>query len=450
MNSEDHSASPGPRHVQCSGEGAEPPDRGWRHALAAHGFNPDRAVLISASVLDAGRRVYRCEDKAYKIVLHSLESTADRRARTLEAEYDLLVKIGDMSGIPHALGYRCLEHSEVLELEFINAHPWGGRFGGAPMVLLAFPRLLRLIHRLSRRGVVHGDLKPENVLVDASGKPWLVDFDQAQLCPTGVSYLVNFLGMTVGKVKAHYGLLQFIREWALSALPGPVMRLIKVLKKVLLGSRRRRIPALQPLPIDASPRLRLLHEAWRIGASSDANAPGDGVCYYSMIVDGFLLPGERPWTERWELLKAHVSFRDARLLELGCNLGLLSTFAAVSAGAAVLAADGDSTILEANRLVQQAFGVRYRTVRCDFDNDLSWEEELAAFAPSIVVALSVLNWVADKNRFLRFLGRFPTVVFEGHEAVSTERARLTEVGFRDIEVIGWSERGRAVLVGHQR
>jgi serine/threonine-protein kinase PknK len=40
-------------------------------------------------------------------------------------------------------------------------------------VFLALSRIVRALHR---RGVVHGDIKPANVIVDPSGEPWLIDF----------------------------------------------------------------------------------------------------------------------------------------------------------------------------------------------------------------------------------------------------------------------------------
>jgi undecaprenyl-diphosphatase len=40
--------------------------------------------------------------------------------------------------------------------------------------------LWRQVGLLHRAGIAHGELVPANVLVDADGRPWLVDFDHAQ------------------------------------------------------------------------------------------------------------------------------------------------------------------------------------------------------------------------------------------------------------------------------
>ena len=99
--------------------------------------------------------------------------------------------------------------------------------------------------------------------------------------------------------------------------------------------------------------------------------------------------------------------------------------------------------------MQQAFGTHYRTVQCSFDDSRSWEEELAAFRPTVVTALSVLNWVAQKDRFMRFLGRFDKVLFEGHESEVIESRRLEAVGFNHVELLAKSERQRPVILAYR-
>jgi hypothetical protein len=80
----------------------------------------------------------------------------------------------------------------------------------------------------------------------------------------------------------------------------------------------------------------------------------------------------------------------------------------------------------------------------DFDEQ-GWEDRLASFRPDVVTALSVVQWVADKDRFLQFLGRFPELLYEGHDPVDIERARLLGAGFDRVELIGESERSRPLL-----
>jgi cyclopropane fatty-acyl-phospholipid synthase-like methyltransferase len=141
-----------------------------------------------------------------------------------------------------------------------------------------------------------------------------------------------------------------------------------------------------------------------------------------------------------------TTYTNRRVLELGCNMALLSTFALREAGAqTALAVDCDPTILDAAAKIARAFGMAPEFRRIDFDRDTGWEDQLEAFRPDIVVALSVLHWVQDKARFLAFLGRFDEVIFEGHDSSRIERCRLRLAGFTEIDLVDTSERGRAIL-----
>ena len=101
-------------------------------------------------------------------------------------------------------------------------------------------------------------------------------------------------------------------------------------------------------------------------------------------------------------------------------------------------------------IVAEALGVQPQFRRIDFDRDGNWEDQLAAFRPDVVVALSVLHWVQDKARFLAFLGRFDEVIFEGHDSSRTERRRLLQAGFTEIDLVDTSERGRPLLRARKR
>jgi len=235
-----------------------------------------------------------------------------------------------------------------------------------------------------------------------------------------------------------------VKRTAKSIMPAAVLRLGRRLQRLFYGYGWRLPPALGRLPPGASPELALAHRAWQTAAGAEANQVH--ICYYSMEFEGFLLPGERPWEPRWQLLQGVVSSKGARVLELGCNLGLLSTYALRNGAADAFGVDIDETLLQAHSLLQQAFRVSYRTKHLDFDDQVPWEEELTAFRPTIVTALSVLHWVRDVPRFLRFLQRFDVLLYEGHDRDPVERARLAQAGFGDISLVGRSERNRSVFL----
>jgi SAM-dependent methyltransferase len=203
---------------------------------------------------------------------------------------------------------------------------------------------------------------------------------------------------------------------------------------------------LPALPAAAGPELRALESAWRRAARADASSPGRAIAYHELEAHGLIFPGERPWAERWRHLRAITDWRGKRVLELGCNQGLLSIFLLKEAGvAAALGVDRDPEILEAAAETARAFHVRPKFRRIDFDADPDWEADLAAFRPDVAVALSVAHWLRYPARFFAFLGRFEELIYEGHDSARTERRRLAAAGFAAIELVCSSERGRPLL-----
>jgi hypothetical protein len=404
---------------------------------------PWRQTTRWSSPLDAGRTFDLTDDRFYKIV----EARAARpgRQQDLRGEFDLLRRCAGLAGVPEALELIEAEGKQILVLE---------RAPGRPLSRLELPwldfilvelRLLRLVWAMARRGVRHNDLRPENVMVAPDGRIRLVDFDQAS---TGgfLECLVAALGIPIGCAPVCNGVFAPRRERIQAQLSPRVIRALRGRR-----ARNTRASPLPSLPADAGAGGRVLHEAWRIAAQASASAPGQQVAYYELQWEGICFPGERPWSKRWGTLRHVTPYGSRRVLELGCNMALLSIFLLKDADAgAALAVDRDPAILRAAAMVAEAFGVQPQFRRIDFDRDRDWEDQLAAFRPDVVVALSVLHWVQDKARFLAFLGRFDEVIFEGHDSSRTERQRLLQTGFTEIDLVDTSERGRPLLRARKR
>jgi hypothetical protein len=388
--------------------------------------------------LDPARAFGTADDRFYKIVAR--QAPGQERRQDARGEFDLLRRCRGLAGVPEALELIEDAHHQILVLQRVPGRPLSGfelgwlRFAGVML------RLIRLIWAIARRGVRHNDLRPENVMVAADGRIHLVDFDQAS---TGglIECLLAGLGVPVGGVPVCNGLLAPLRERIQARLSPRVLRALCGIR-----SRRKQAGAFPPLPTGAGGTVRALHEAWRIAAEANASSPARAIAYYELEFDGLRLPGERPWAPRWRVLRHVTTYTNRRVLELGCNMALLSTFALREAGAqTALAVDCDPAILAAAAKVALAFEVQPQFRQVDFDRDAGWEDELEAFRPDIVAALSVLHWVQDKARFLAFLGRFDEVIFEGHDSSRIERSRLRQAGFTEIDLIDTSERGRAIL-----
>jgi 2-polyprenyl-3-methyl-5-hydroxy-6-metoxy-1,4-benzoquinol methylase len=215
----------------------------------------------------------------------------------------------------------------------------------------------------------------------------------------------------------------------------------------IIGSiRQKKIHRLPYLPESADTKVKTLLNAWNIAQISNASSPDRNIAYYSLYFEGYHFPGERPWEERWKTLRDITDYSGKRILELGCNMALLSAFLLKERNAKeALAIDVDGGILEAAKCFATTLGVSIKYQKQDFDSPVNWEMKIADFCPDIVFALNVLNWVNDKERFLKFLSGFSELIFEGHDSLDIEIGRLQSVGFSNIDIIGQSERDRHVL-----
>jgi hypothetical protein len=310
-------------------------------------------------------------------------------------------------------------------------------------------RLMVLASRLASRGVSHNDFDPSNVLIDKSGSISLIDFDQSTTSSPFVAMVRAFFGVpghdALVMTSVFYLLRLKMNSVLKKVLPDSVFNFLRGVKQSAIKAKHsRELPLLDDA---ATEQQQTLLKAWRIAQRSDANAPGDGIAYYEISDGKYMFPGERPWSDRWEVLRQTADFGNKRVLELGCNMGLLSTWLLKHSNAAYsMAVDHDAEIIDSARLVAEAMDVSIDFDVVDFDSDLPWEEKLLTSKADIVFALNILNWVQDKDRLLNFLANFDHVVFEGHDSFEVEKERFASRGFNSVELVSVSERNRPLMV----
>ncbi|MBI3358975.1 MAG: hypothetical protein HY037_05300 [Nitrospirae bacterium] len=418
-------------------------EQSWSKALAESGI--ESAALLSCSY-DPARRTYADNKNIYKIILLHYETTSKLRAQDFQGEFMILKDCAGILGIPVAIECRRNGDFEILVLERIYGEPLDRLKIGLFQLFVIMIKLGVILFRLARKGISHNDIKAENVLKLSDGGVALVDFDQAVRVGFFESILRSFLGINKGGARVHYSVTVLLKDYLKKNLPPKTVTLLKRMTGKDL-SRKHRLPS---IPGDASPQLVALYKAWQLAQESDASSPGGMVAYYAFNFYGYRFPGERPWEERWTVLKKITDYSGKRVLELGCNMSLLSCFLLKEGGAsAALAVDVDNKILGSAKLVATALGIAPSFTKQNLDDLDDWETTLSNFKPDIVFALNVLNWVKDKQRLLNFLGRFDEVIFEGHDAVETETERLSNIGFKQIRLIATSERKRPIMHCHK-
>lgn len=405
--------------------------------MTDHGLTPHDDVYARLRVSDTPGRLYFVDGCGHfvKVVAPALDPTTRLRNNTLERETAILRSLEGMTGFPRVAFLEQAPDWQALGTDHIEgARLSETRLPSRRLPLLSM-KLAWLLVRLSLRGLSHNDVKAENVVLSSSGSVWLLDFDQATAGHGRFTALVrNFLGS------------HFTRDGVV--VHGSFRTLVRGLSRRRSLARLRRLP---PKGAAVTEQQKMLYRAWQLAQQSDANAPGDRVAYYALRVGDLQLPGERPWAERWDVLRGKVDFADKRVLELGCNMGLLSTYLVRFEGAAAaLGVDNDATILRSAQLVADAFGVSVQWRRADLA-DPADVDDLIAFRPDIVTCLNVWHWVDDTTHLARLLARAPELIFEGHESAAVETDRLRSFGFDRVEVVALSERRRPILhAGRER
>ncbi len=175
-------------------------------------FNPDDVIpgyRLHAEIHRGGQGVvYQATQLATKRIVAIkvlLEGTwrSDRARRRFEREVELaamldhphIVTIHD-SGIASGRYYFAMAHVAGLRLDqHVREKELSIR-----QILELFVTICDAINYAHQRGVIHRDLKPGNILVDASGKPCILDFGLAKHADRVESIEVSIEGQVLGTI----------------------------------------------------------------------------------------------------------------------------------------------------------------------------------------------------------------------------------------------------------
>lgn len=402
----------------------------------------DGISLINESKFDPARCVYFYDGKIIKSKIINQDVNSQLRQNDLKVEFEILKLCSGINGVPSHPYYCNNGKYELLFIDYLSGTQLINLKLTFDFLVKIIPQLIKILKNLAEKGICHNDIVPRNILVTENISISLIDFDQATITTPAKAFVGNFLGINIGNSKVNYSFSTIIKHYIKQKFPTLSVRIKKVLGRAD-DNEKTKLPELNK---DAKPELLAMLNAWKIAQESNASAPGVNIAYYGFNFMDYHFPGERPWTDRWNVLKDISDYSGKTIIELGCNMGLLSTFLLKEANAKkCIAVDGDKKILRSAEIISNVFQVKPEYFQIDFDSNDDWENKLNIYQPDIVFALNVLNWVKDKERFLSFLAKAPEVIFEGHDLPEIEKDRFLKLGFTKIEEIGYSERKRIIL-----
>jgi 2-polyprenyl-3-methyl-5-hydroxy-6-metoxy-1,4-benzoquinol methylase len=160
-----------------------------------------------------------------------------------------------------------------------------------------------------------------------------------------------------------------------------------------------------------------------------------GIRYYDFIFNGAYFEGNRHWEDRWQLINKATSFSGKRILDLGSHIGLCSLFISKYLPIeSLVSVEKLEKCISKHKRLQDLFNVNYNIIELDLNTENY--EKILGYDYDIVICMSFLKWVTDKNRLLWYLSNFSQVIFEGHDHESIEIERFRKVGFKYHKLLG--------------
>ncbi|WP_095988385.1 trifunctional serine/threonine-protein kinase/ATP-binding protein/sensor histidine kinase [Cystobacter fuscus] len=99
-------------------------------------------------------------------------------------EFGVLQRLQDIRGVPRAYAFECVQDRPILLLEAVSGSPLSSIIGrplGVERTLELAISLCTTLAGIHRRGVIHKDIKPSNIIVTTTGDTCLIDFSIATL-----------------------------------------------------------------------------------------------------------------------------------------------------------------------------------------------------------------------------------------------------------------------------
>ena len=347
------------------------------------------------------------------------------RINSLREEYQIMKRLEGVIGISQRVSFETRNNLDYLQSLYIKGRQIDFYRSDPQQMIPLLIKLSDVVTRIHRKGVHHRDFKFDHVKVDGVRDVYLLDFDQAVIGDPDSKIDFFCFKNTTGKNKPD-------KPWI-----G-----LGYLIKNNLG-----------FGLVMEEALKILKIIWRMGARSKANAPDHNICYYSWDLFGHHFAGERDWLARWDPIYSRLGdkIRGSRILELGCNLGMFSSYCAIHGAKECIGVDSFPDIVDAASLFAQTISANKATfLQMDLNDRLNYEQFGGVY--DFIVILSVMYWLKNKQALFNFLARQKCVIYEGHEKASLGKGEidgapfLKLLGFKNIEIICKSERNRLIYL----
>ena len=179
----------------------------------------ENIIFLSESDEDPSRKTYLLNDTVIKSRKLDDDITTHLRHNDLEEEYEILKSSAAVNGTPKALHYN---KNELYELLFLSYLP-GEQLRNKQLTFIQTVRVtfqvLKILIRLSGKGICHNDVTPQNVLITGKNTASLVDFDQAVRTTIVKAFAGNILGIKSGESKVSYGLYTIFKDYLRKHFP---------------------------------------------------------------------------------------------------------------------------------------------------------------------------------------------------------------------------------------
>lgn len=189
--------------------------------------------------------------------------------------------------------------------------------------------------------------------------------------------------------------------------------------------------------VDPDIDMHLLKECWKIPTGGSRNDS-----YNRIMVNGELFDGERDWDVRWNFIKDAYPFEGKRILELGCNISLVSVYLSKFRNiASATTVEFQKHIERARDLFQRAFHINsIRNLHVDLNKHPNYEDALG-YDYDVVFCLSVIRFLKDRNKMMTYLSKFDNVIYETISVPEPDIAMFAEYGFTNYTILGESHIG---------